>query len=249
MGQRLCLNIHIAGVEDPILNVYMHWSAYTGATIEVIDSLINQWHEMLEDIPMKDLYDNHKLKDYLCMAMIKAWPGALPQSSEDGDNEVDDIKLRLLGEKMFQSIRFLDAKTKESFDRSRGLIGFTEDSMAGNSDAAEETSDIYMNESTFRMNEISFGVMCMVPEADWFDDCKDRDGPEAEAECEKRLLRFEDNADAYDRYINDGIIDIDDWGWFKDLYETARSVGKYCVAPSKSLVTDIGDRYVLEFIE
>lgn len=248
MGQRLCLNVFVAGCDEPVLNVYMHWSAYTGATIEVIDRFIGEWHRMLEDIPYKELYDNSKLKDNLCMAMVNAWPGALPQSSEDGDTEVGDVQLRLLGEKMYKTIRCLDGKDKESYDRSNGLIGFTEDSMAGNQDAAEETSDVYLNETTFEVNEISFGVMNIVPEADWYDGYDGRDD-ESDEDKEKRLFRFDDHQDAYDRYIDDGLIDIDDWSWFKELYEAARDVSKFYVAPSKKMIPELGDRYVLEFIE
>lgn len=251
MGQRLVINI-MGDEFEPLMNCYFHWDAYTMSSIDDIDKFISAWEDMWDEMPVTALKETSSFKDFVCLAMMRAWCGAKPSCDEDFkglDSKKDDVlsmyKLKLIGEGMYRSAEkaFADGDEYEKImNRNDGLIGFTEASIENNEKYAEFLCSIRIDQITGKITEICFGVLNIEDEAttkDWY--CES----ESDEEFEKKIFRTEEDIS----YITSGDpILRKDWDKFVALMGEASDKDCYFIGEEKKEGTTASDRSVIEIV-
>lgn len=249
MGQRLVLSVRTEEREDPIANVYKHWSAYTGSSIEdanqFIEAYQNWAHLNPEEKKVFGKTDDASLarqKEIITMLMMDCWPGAHPAGfrAKDGFTEYDedkdpdaaekhaaDVKLYLLSQGMTELAARL--QDKFSYDRNEGLIGITKNAIEDYQSWSEGDVDI-MIDSSGDIRELYFGVMWG---QEWNEACEEYEeepgGPTAEDQLKADVFETDFvNCDDF------GVFTLEDWKKFLEIYDQARTAGKYKIGSKKN---------------
>lgn len=249
MGQRLVLSVRTQEREDPIANVYKHWSAYTGSSIEdanqFIEAYQNWAHLNPEEKKVFGKTDDASLarqREIVTLLMMDCWPGAHPAGfrAKDGFTEYDEdkdpdaaekhaaeVKLYLLSQGMTELAARL--QDKFSYDRNEGLIGITKNAIEDNQSWSEGDVDI-MIDSSGDIRELYFGVMWG---QEWGEACEEYEekpgGPTAEEQLEEDIFETDFvNCDDF------GVFTLEDWKKFLEIYDQARTAGKYKIGSKKN---------------
>lgn len=138
MGQRLIMNIHKDRGEEPIINVYYHWSAYSRSAYYEAQDFINA-------------YDSIKKTGVLETDIIMA---------------LENIGARVkIEDRQYIHEQLGFEPLEDSLDRNKGLIALSEEQRLTNLDYAEGEIHIYMNDKDidnlcfWEENEIEFYEM------------------------------------------------------------------------------------------
>lgn len=249
MGQRLVLSVRTEEREDPIANVYKHWSAYTGSSIEdanqFIEAYQNWAHLNPEEKKVFGKTDDASLarqREIVTMLMMDCWPGAHPAGfrAKDGFTEYDedkdpdaaekhaaDVKLYLLSQGMTELAARL--QDKFSYDRNEGLIGITKNAIKDYQSWSEGDVEI-MIDSSGDIRELYFGVMWG---QEWNEACEEYEeepgGPTAEDQLKADVFETDFvNCDDF------GVFTLEDWKKFLEIYDQARTAGKYKIGSKKN---------------
>ena len=248
MGQRLVLSVRTEEREDPIVNVYKHWSAYTGSSIEdanqFIEAYQNWAHLNPEEKKVFGKADDASLarqREIVTLLMMDCWPGAHPagfgaaegfteydrDDPESAEKHAAEVKLYLLGQGMNELAARL--KDKFSYDRNEGLIAITDKEIASNHSYSEGDVDI-MIDSSGDIRELYFGVMWG---QEWNEACDEYEvepgGPTAEDQLKEDVFETDFvNCDDF------GVFTLADWKRFLEIYDQARAAGKYKIGSKKN---------------
>ncbi len=138
MGQRLIMSIHKDRGEEPIINVYYHWSAYSRSAYCEAQDFINA-------------YDSIKKTGVLETDIIMA---------------LENIGARVkIEDRQYIHEQLGFEPLEDSLDRNKGLIALSEEQRLTNLDYAEGEIHIYMNDKDidnlcfWEENEIEFYEM------------------------------------------------------------------------------------------
>ena len=138
MGQRLIMSIHKDRWEEPIINVYYHWSAYSRSAYCEAQDFINA-------------YDSIKKTGVLETDIIMA---------------LENIGARVkIEDRQYIHEQLGFEPLEDSLDRNKGLIALSEEQRLTNLDYAEGEIHIYMNDKDidnlcfWEENEIEFYEM------------------------------------------------------------------------------------------
>ena len=138
MGQRLIMSIHKDRGEEPIINVYYHWSAYSRSAYCEAQDFINA-------------YDSIKKTGMLETDIIMA---------------LENIGARVkIEDRQYVHEQLGFEPLEDSLDRNKGLIALSEEQRLTNLDYAEGEIHIYMNDKDidnlcfWEENEIEFYEM------------------------------------------------------------------------------------------
>lgn len=138
MGQRLIMSIHKDRGEEPIINVYYHWSAYSRSAYCEAQDFINA-------------YDSIKKTGVLETDIIMA---------------LENIGARVkIEDRQYVHEQLGFEPLEDSLDRNKGLIALSEEQRLTNLDYAEGEIHIYMNDKDidnlcfWEENEIEFYEM------------------------------------------------------------------------------------------
>lgn len=250
MGQRLVLSVRTQAREEALVNVYMHWSAYTGSSIEVANQFIEAYGNWAHLNPGEkkifaktDDASVARQKEIITMLMMDCWPGAHPAGFRAKDEfiEYDEDKDPDAGEKHATEVKMwmvangmpnLAARLKDKFEYNRndGLIGITENAIEDYQSWSEGDVDIMIDEETGDIRELYFGVMWG---QEWGEACEEYEeepgGPTAEEQLEADIYETDFvNADDF------GVFTLADWSKFLDVYDKARAAGKYKIGSKKN---------------
>lgn len=237
------MSVYTPACEDgPLVNVYKHWSAYTGASIEEADQFINAYGEWADENPEEkkifgktDEASIARQKEIIALVMMKAWPRAHPAGfHKDGITEYDSDKDPEAGEKYAADVKMLlmakgmpnlAAKLQDvfSYDRNEGLIGVTEHAIEDYQSWSEGDVDIRID-SEGNIYELYFGVLWGSEWAEAVEECE-----HGEKELKKEIYDTEFCTD--DDF---GVFDMADWEKFKDIYDAARAAGKFKIGCKKN---------------
>lgn len=246
MGQRLVIAIRTEAADDTVVNVYKHWSAYTGSAIEETDQFIEGYNQWMDEHPedkkafgKNDAASITRQKEIIAIIMMNIWPGAHPahfhgdvEITDDDDNYAAAVKMFLVANGMPN----LAAKLKDHFeyDRNQGLIGITKKGIDNYTSWSEGDVDIYINKDG-DIKELYFGVMWL---QEWdeakaeFIENEELDGltdAQVEAKMEDEIYYSElPNMDDF------GSFSIDEWKEFKNICDACWDDGKYKFGSKKS---------------
>lgn len=138
MGQRLIMNIHKNRGEEPIINVYYHWSAYSRSAYCEAQDFINA-------------YDSIEKTGVLETDIIRA---------------LENIGARVeIEDRQYVHEQLGFEPLEDSLDRNKGLIALSEEQRLTNLDYAEGEIQIFMNDKDidnlcfWEENEIEFYEM------------------------------------------------------------------------------------------
>lgn len=138
MGQRLIMNIHKDRGEEPIINVYYHWSAYSRSAYCEAQDFINA-------------YDSIEKTGVLETDIIMA---------------LENIGARVkIEDRQYVHEQLGFEPLEDSLDRNKGLIALSEEQRLTNLDYAEGEIQIFMNDKDidnlcfWEENEIEFYEM------------------------------------------------------------------------------------------
>lgn len=119
MGQRLIMNIHKNRGEEPIINVYYHWSAYSRSAYCEAQDFINA-------------YDSIEKTGVLETDIIRA---------------LENIGARVeIEDRQYVHEQLGFEPLEDNLDRSKGLIALSEEQRLTNLDYAEGEIQIFMND-------------------------------------------------------------------------------------------------------
>lgn len=250
MGQRLVLSVRTQNKEGALVNVYMHWSAYTRSSIEVATQFIEAYgnwaHLNPEEKKIFAKTDDASVarqKEIITMLMMDCWPGAHPAGfrAKDGFTEYNEDKDPDAAEKHAAEVKTwmvangmpnLAARLQDKFtyDRNEGLIGITENAIDDYHSWSEGDVDILIDEDSGDIRELYFGVMWG---QEWKEACDEYEveagGPTAEEQLEEDIYETDFvNADDF------GVFTLADWSKFLDIYNKARAAGKYKIGSKKN---------------
>lgn len=138
MGQRLIMNIHKNRGEEPIINVYYHWSAYSRSAYCEAQDFINA-------------YDSIEKTGVLETDIIRA---------------LENIGARVeIEDRQYVHEQLGFEPLEDNLDRNKGLIALSEEQRLTNLDYAEGEIQIFMNDKDidnlcfWEENEIEFYEM------------------------------------------------------------------------------------------
>ena len=240
MGQRLVISIRNMELGETLVNVYKHWSAYTGSAIEETNQFIDVYNEWAKTHPSEktifgktDQASVNRQKEIIAILMMEAWPGAHPAGFKEDVKEYDettdpeeacakyatDVKMFLVSMGMME----LASKLGDvfSYNRNDGLIGITESGIQDYQDWSEGDVDILIN-TNGDIQEIYFGVMWGNTYQEALDD----------EESEDDLLECMYETD----FVNNddfGVFTMDDWYEFNRIVDEAWKAGKYKIGSKK----------------
>lgn len=119
MGQRLIMNIHKNRGEEPIINVYYHWSAYSRSAYCEAQDFINA-------------YDSIEKTGVLETDIIRA---------------LENIGARVeIEDRQYVHEQLGFEPLEDNLDRNKGLIALSEEQRLTNLDYAEGEIQIFMND-------------------------------------------------------------------------------------------------------
>lgn len=250
MGQRLVLSVRTQAREGVLVNVYMHWSAYTGSSIEVANQFIEAYGNWARLNPeekrvftKKDVDSVARQKEIITMLMMDCWPGAHPGGfgAKDGFVEYDEMEDPDADEKHATEVKMwmvgngmpnLAARLQDkfSYNRNEGLIGITKNAIEDYQSWSEGDVDIMIDEDTGDIAELYFGVMWG---QEWKEVCEEYEqepgGPTPEEQLEGDIYETDfANCDDF------GVFTLADWSKFLDIYDKARAAGKYKIGSKKN---------------
>lgn len=253
MGQRLVFTVRFG--DDKLANCYMHWSAYTGASIETTNMFLDALDNFRSENPgiLEKAFGDASpegdgtRRDLIVAIMMKAWPGSQPAVNEidgvpelpededpDGTIRRTNLKMFMLGKGMFRTASMLENTPK--YDRNDGIISFTEDTMEKKQSWSEGDVEVYLKEDGI-VQEIYFGVVFGDEYQSALDYAMEGDEDMTEEKFKDDLYE----TDHYD-YPDCMTMSLEGWSQFVADYDEARTQGKYSMGSAKS-------GYVIQFIE
>lgn len=231
MGQRLVLSVKALGKEGTLVNVYMHWAAYTGSAIEVTDQFIRAYKNWAKLNPTEkrifgetDKDAIARQKEIIAMLMMDCWKGALPgfENIEDAST----IKLHLLTNGMLDlAMRLPDTL---EHDRNAGLIGVTESAINYYQSNSEGDVEVFIDEDG-DIREIYFGI---VWSSEWSEACEEYADDDELGTKEQQLLKDLYETDFVDNDRSN--FSLEEWDEFKDICNIAWDEGKEKIGSKKN---------------
>ena len=194
MGQRLVVNICSSDIEEPILSLYYHWSAYPSSSVyqvtKILDVLMNSDECNLDNI-------NSIRKNILKFCESE---GGGIDGGKDGD-EWKRIK------NLYPNI----TPKEDGIDRSNGIIAFSSKGISEQNSWSEGTVDIYLD-----TEEVSNGVIWEV-DYEWENELLDDDDNEFEIKDDEYIeINFSPSECTWDELIElYGILENNDINYIK----------------------------------